>query len=60
LGKLYEIGIKLNYSNIMLRDNWKKLLKMNLDISPNLMRTYAKYLIDVIHDKESADEVINK
>ncbi len=44
----------------MLRDNWKKLLKMNLDISPNLMRTYAKYLIDVIHDKESADEVINK
>ncbi len=51
LGKLYEIGTKLNISNLILKENWKRLIKMNIDTAPNLMRIYAKYLIDVLHDR---------
>lgn len=58
--KLYEIGTKLNYASFLLEENWKKMVKMNIDIAPNLMRTYAKYLLDVLHDKEQANEVIQK
>lgn len=32
---------------------------MNIEISaPNLMRTYVRYLIDVLHDQQQAGEVI--
>lgn len=43
-----------------MKENWKKLLRMDVDIPPNLMRTYAKFLIDVVNDKELAKGVIDK
>lgn len=38
LSKLYEIGTKLNLANLILRDNWKKITKMNIETAPNLLR----------------------
>lgn len=34
-----------------MEQNWKKLLKMNIEIiAPNLLRVYVKFLLDVAHD----------
>ncbi|EGR30970.1 hypothetical protein IMG5_119850 [Ichthyophthirius multifiliis] len=60
LCRVYEIGTKLNYYNQLVKDSWKKQNRINSDISPNLLRTYARYLLDVLNDKEQAFEVIQK
>jgi hypothetical protein len=52
--KLSDIGTQLNLALINLDMVWLKLTKMNLDIPPNIMRTYAKFLIDVVNDRETA------
>lgn len=54
LVKLFEIGCKVNFSSMILNENWKKLVKMRIDTAPNLMRMYARYLLDVLHDREQA------
>lgn len=58
--KLSDIGTQLNQALINLDFAWLKLTKMNLDIPPNIMRTYAKFLIDVVNDRETAQEIIKK
>lgn len=60
LMKLSDIGTQLNLSLQNLDLQWLKLTKMNLDIPPNIMRTYAKFLIDVANDKETAADIIKK
>ncbi|KAL4426928.1 hypothetical protein ABPG74_012928 [Tetrahymena malaccensis] len=60
LSRVYEIGIKLNYANNLVKESWKKQMKLNSDISPNQLRTYARYLLDVLNDKDQAYEVIQK
>ncbi|KRX01054.1 PAS domain [Pseudocohnilembus persalinus] len=59
--KLYELGIKANQSSNVLEENWKKTEKLGLDLqAPNIMRIYIKYLLDVQHDKQSANDVISR
>ena len=58
--KLSDIGTLLNTNFGGLELAWQKLVRMNLDIPPFIMRIYAKFLLDVIHDRETASEIIRK
>lgn len=60
LGKLYEVGTRMMYVDQMLEDSWKRILKMNLDVPPNLMMIYSRYLVDILYDKEGAEEVLER
>ena len=60
LMKLSEVGTILNTSFAELEQSWLKLVRMNLDIPPFIMRIYAKFLISVMNDRESASEIIRK
>ena len=60
LMKLGDLGTQLNSSLANLDLSWKKLIRMNLDVPANLLRVYTKFLIDVINDRETAQEVIKK
>jgi len=33
-------------------------MKINTDVSPNSLRTFARYLLDVLNDKDQAYDVI--
>ena len=43
-----------------LEEGWKRILKMNIDVPPNLMMIYSRYLVDILYDKESAEEVLQR
>ncbi|CAD8111372.1 unnamed protein product [Paramecium sonneborni] len=60
LGKLYDVGTRMMYIDKMLEDSWKRIIKMNLDVPPNLMMIYSRYLVDILYDKESAEEVLER
>jgi PAS domain S-box-containing protein len=60
LGKLYEVGTLMMYVDSLLEDTWKRILKMNIDVPPNLMMVYSRYLVDILYDKERADEVLER
>ncbi|CAD8192732.1 unnamed protein product [Paramecium pentaurelia] len=60
LGKLYDVGTRMMYVDKMLEDSWKRIIKMNMDVPPNLMMIYSRYLVDILYDKESAEEVLER
>ncbi|CAD8089669.1 unnamed protein product [Paramecium primaurelia] len=60
LGKLYDVGTRMMYIDKMLEDSWKRIIKMNIDVPPNLMMIYSRYLVDILYDKESAEEVLER
>ncbi|KRX01055.1 hypothetical protein PPERSA_00803 [Pseudocohnilembus persalinus] len=60
LTKLQEIGLSAYQSSSQLQDYWLKMNKMNIDIGPNIMRQYVRYLLDVLHDKQQAYEISQK
>lgn len=33
---------------------------MNIDVPPNLMLIYSRYLIDILYDKENAEEILDR
>lgn len=60
LAKLYEIGTRMMYVDGVLEDSWQRILKMNIDVPPNLMMIYSRYLCDILYDKENAEDVLER
>ena len=60
LMKLSDVGTQINHSLQSLETSWNRLVRKDLDIPTNIMRTYAKFLLDVINDKEAAAVIIKK
>ncbi len=60
LAKLYEVGTRMMYIDGLLEDSWQRILKMNIDVPPNLMMIYSRYLCDILYDKESAEDVLER
>jgi hypothetical protein len=54
LVKVNKLGIQLSHAALGLSITWKKLIRMNLELPKTLIRTYARFLIDVLDDKEAA------
>ena len=60
LAKLYEVGTRMMYIDGLLEDSWQRILKMNIDVPPNLMMIYSRYLCDILYYKESAEDVLER
>lgn len=48
------------YVDNLLSDRYQKVVKMNIDVPPNLMLIYSRYLIDILYDKENAEEILDR
>ncbi|KAL4506973.1 hypothetical protein ABPG72_001394 [Tetrahymena utriculariae] len=59
LGKLSELGFKITIANQNAEDQWNRLDRINTYI-PSLMRIYAKFLSDIIHDKDGAFTILKR
>ena len=59
LGKLNDIGSKINSSVAHVEEHWNKLLKINNNM-PKAMRMYGKFLIEIINNKEEGEELLEK
>ena len=51
IAKLNECGSKINQSIIMVEQYWGQLQKLNSN-APKALKLYAKFLIDILNDKE--------
>lgn len=59
LGKLSELGFKITLANQSAEDQWNRLDRINTHI-PSLMRIYARFLHDVMNDKDGSLTVLKK
>ena len=59
LGKLNDIGSNINTSVAHVEEHWNKLLKINRNM-PRAMRMYGKFLIEIINDKETGEELLDQ
>jgi len=59
LAKLSDTGSKINASSEHVEDSWKRLVKINPN-NAKAMRLYGKYLVEIINDKESGDNLLEK
>lgn len=59
LGKLNEIGVKINFSVQQVEEQWNRLKKMSSNM-PKATRLYGKYIIEVINDKSTGEELLER
>jgi hypothetical protein len=59
LGKLNEIGQKINSSIASIEDVWKQMQRFSMNL-PKALRLYGKFLIEVLHDKDLGEELLEK
>ena len=59
LAKLGEIGGKISSSVKAVEDQWNKLMKVNPNNS-KAMRLFGRFLIEVMHNKERGEELLDK
>ncbi|KAL4470963.1 hypothetical protein ABPG72_013550 [Tetrahymena utriculariae] len=59
LGKLSEIGFKINIINQQADEQWNKLQQIS-SYNPQLMRLYSKYKLEILNDKEGGYKIINE
>ncbi|CAK82690.1 unnamed protein product (macronuclear) [Paramecium tetraurelia] len=59
LGKMNDIGAKINLAIIQVEELWNKMQKMTSNL-PKAMRLYAKFIIEVLQDKDYGEELLEK
>lgn len=60
LAKLNEIGIQIFSSMKEAEENWNRLKKIGGSSISKPMRVYAKYLLDVLNNKEEGEALLNQ
>lgn len=58
LRAILDMGTKTQMLDNALTENWKKLINQNIDLPPNLLMIYSQYLLDILHDKQAAEDVL--
>ena len=58
LGKLNEIGIHIFSSMTEVDENWNRLKKIGGNSISKPMRIYAKYLLDVLSNKDEGEALL--
>ena len=59
IAKLNECGSKINQSIIMVESYWNQLQKLNSNV-PKALKMYAKFLIDILNDKEGGQDLLSR
>ncbi|CAD8075777.1 unnamed protein product [Paramecium primaurelia] len=59
LGKMNNIGAKINLAIIQVEELWNKMQKMTQNL-PKAMRLYAKFIQEVLQDKDYGEELLEK
>lgn len=59
LGKLGDCGTRINTSIVNVEQIWAELQKLNANV-PKAMKLYGRYLLEILHDKESGNELLQR
>lgn len=59
LAKLHELGTKITNIDRALEENWTKMQKISPNV-PKVLRTYGKYLIEIMNDKERGEDFLER
>ena len=59
LAKLADIGNKITLAIKVVEDQWQKLMKINPN-NTKAMRLFGEFLIEIVHDRERGEEVLEK
>ncbi|CAD8075781.1 unnamed protein product [Paramecium primaurelia] len=59
LGKMNNIGAKINLAIIQVEELWNKMQKMTQNL-PKAMRLYAKFIQEVLQDKDYGEELLER
>jgi hypothetical protein len=59
IAKLNECGSKINHSIAMVENHWNNLQKLNSNV-PKALNMYAKFLIEILNDKESGTDLLSR
>lgn len=59
MGKLNDIGSKINLAIQQVEELWNKMQKMTQNL-PKAMRLYGKFIIEVLQDKEFGEDLLDK
>ncbi|CAD8157650.1 unnamed protein product [Paramecium octaurelia] len=59
LGKMNNIGAKINLAIIQVEELWNKMQMMTSNL-PKAMRLYGKFIIEVLQDKDYGEELLEK
>lgn len=57
--KLNSVGEKINNSVFLVESYWDKLQKLNAN-KPKALKMYARFLIEILNDKERGEELVNR
>ena len=59
ISKLNECGSKINQSIVMVETYWNQLQKLNSNV-PKALKLYAKFLIEILNDKEGGQDLLSR
>ena len=59
LGKLSEIGSKIDYYLAQVEEQWGRMQRNTLSL-PKAMRTYGKFVIEVLQDKDYGESILEE
>ncbi len=59
LAKLADIGNKITLAIKVVEDQWQKLMKINPN-NTKAMRLFGEFLIEIVHDRERGEEILEK
>lgn len=59
LTKMHELGTKITKIENLLEEVWTKMQKITPNV-PKALRTYGKFLIEIMNDKERGEEMLEK
>ena len=59
ISKLNDCGSKINQSIVMVESFWNQLQKLNSNV-PRALKLYAKFLIEILNDKEGGQDLLSR
>lgn len=59
IAKLNQCGSKINQSIAMVEMYWNQLQKLNSNM-PKALKMYAKFLIEILNDKEGGQDLLSR
>lgn len=59
LMRLTELGNKINIVDSTLEDHWNKLVQMGTEM-PEMMRFYARFLHNILNDKDGSEKIMER
>ena len=59
MSKLHELGMKITSIDSSLEERWTKMEKISSNV-PKALRTFGKFLIEIMNDKDRGEDMLER